>query len=236
MIIGSTALKHYFPDFNRQPKDLDIVTNQERKGVNSEIEYLYNPIIFKYCNEEYCTPDILLSLKVSHLFWNINWEKHMWDVQFLLGKGCQLNLEYIVEQVEFWKKYLPTVHRSNLQMTKDDFFNNAVNKDVDEHDLLHVKLADYPAYKKILKDGCDVELDENKWGNLSFEEKCDVVYEETAVMAFERYNPELYWKKAFNRQLKDNIIKHFPFYIAIFAIENYILLSNPTKNYQNKLL
>lgn len=159
----------------------------------------------------------------------------MWDIQFLLKKGCALNIPYIKEQLEFWKIYLPKVHRSDLTMTKEEFFNNAVNDNTEEHDNLHLKLVDYPAYKKLLKEDSEVELDENKWTNLSFKEKCDVVYEETAVMAFERYSPKLYYKASFNKQLKDNIIKHFPFYIAVFAIENYIELSNPQQNYLLKL-
>lgn len=235
IIIGSTCIKHHYPDFNREPKDLDIAIDIETTNKNTGIEYLYNPILFKYCSTEYLDPNLLLSLKVSHLFWDINWEKHMWDVQFLYKKGCVLQLDYLKEQMKFWEIHLPKVQRSRLNQSKKDFFNNAINADENEHDLLHEKLAEYPAYKKILKDGCDVELDENKWDRLTFEEKCDVVYEETSVMAYERYKPELYWKKAFNRQLKDNIIKHFPLYIALFAIENYIELSNPKVNYQEKL-
>lgn len=237
IIIGSSAIQHWYPDFNRTPKDLDYAVNEDVKSGTPNIEYLYNPIIFKYLKPEsiYCNSLILLNLKISHLFWDINWDKHMWDTQFLLKKGNYILPTVISEFREFWEEYLPKIHRSNLQMTKDEFFTNAVNKDVNEHDNLHAKLVDNPAYKKILKDGCDVELDEYKWELLSFDEKCDVVYEETSVMAFERYNPKMYWKRAFNRQLKDNIIKHFPFYIALFAIENYIQLSNPQLNYQLKL-
>lgn len=241
ILIGSECLNYWYPDFPRIPKDIDYAVDEECKS-GFGVEYLYNPVLFKYTSfaEDMSVTTLeaglLLSLKISHLFWNINWDKHMWDVQFLLSKGCQYNLEYIKEQIEFWNKYLPKVHRSDLKMTKDSFFNNAVNKDTDEHDLLHAKLVDYPAYKKLLKDGCDVELDESKWEYLTFEEKCDAVYEETAVMAFERYDPKLYWKAAFNRQLKDNIIKHFPFFIALFAIENYKIVSNPKLNYQLKLM
>jgi len=31
LIIGSTAIKHYFPDFKRKPKDLDIAVLKQRK-------------------------------------------------------------------------------------------------------------------------------------------------------------------------------------------------------------
>ncbi len=238
LIIGSRALKVYYTDFNREPKDLDYAVDIDVKSGEKDIEYLYNPVIFKYAKDSdyYCPPQLLLNLKISHLFWNINWDKHMWDIQFLLKKGNVIEPHIIQDFRTFWEEYLPKIHRSDLRMTKEDFFTNAVNKDSNEHDLLHEKLAEHPAYKKILKDGCEVELDEVKWDKLSFEEKCDVVYEETSVMAFERYSPKLYWKKAYNRQLKDNIIKHFPFYIALFAIENYILLSTTNKNYQLKLL
>jgi len=30
LIIGSTAIKHYFPDFPREPKDLDIAVPTEK--------------------------------------------------------------------------------------------------------------------------------------------------------------------------------------------------------------
>ena len=95
LIIGSTAMKYHFPDFNREPKDIDIAVEQsDNLKSTREVEYLENPIIFKYIPEgqEYIDPDMLLTLKMSHLFFNINWDKHMWDVQFLLKKGCKYEL------------------------------------------------------------------------------------------------------------------------------------------------
>lgn len=237
VLIGSAAIKHYYPDFNRIPKDIDYAVDEEKRREQG-VEYLYNPVVFNYTSSDVLELNLLLSLKVSHIFWNINWEKHMWDIQYLFKKGCIMDIQYIKEQMAFWEKHLPKVRRSDLKLTKEDFFTNAINPTTDSHDELHQRLVgegNIPAFQKILKDGCEVELDESKWRNLSFSEKCDVVYEETAVMAFERYNSSLFWKTAFNRQLKDNIIKHFPFHIALFAIENYILLSNPRINYQLKL-
>lgn len=29
MVIGSTATKHWFPDFPREPKDIDFVTSEQ---------------------------------------------------------------------------------------------------------------------------------------------------------------------------------------------------------------
>lgn len=234
LIIGSSALKYYYNDFPRQPKDLDIVI---KSGVNSRkdnTEYLVNPIILKYQNEGYLKPELLLSLKISHLFWDLNWEKHLFDVQFLLDKGVKYNTSLVLELRSMWENILPKTRRSVLEMDKNDFFNNAVNDTVEQHDVLHTLLNPIPMYTKLLKDGCEVELDENKWNRLTFNEKCDVVFEETAVMSFERYK-QTHYKVAYLKQLKDNIIKHFPFYIALFAIENYKELQKPKYNYKIKI-
>lgn len=233
LIIGSTAIKYYYPDFPREPKDIDIVVLEKQKR-EGETEYLENPVIFKYQKEGYLKPNLLLSLKISHLFWDINWDKHLYDVQFLLSKGCKYDLDLICELRSFWDSFLPKIRRSKLEMDKQQFFTNGVNEDTEQHDYLHTLLNPTPMYTKLLRDNCEVELDESKWNNLSFEDKCDVVFEETAVMAFERYKTTDY-RIAYKRQLKDNIIKHFPFYIAIFAIENYKNLEKPKYNFKTKI-
>ena len=39
IVIGSTAMKIHFPDFNRQPKDLDIAVEHEKVSTKKGIEY-----------------------------------------------------------------------------------------------------------------------------------------------------------------------------------------------------
>lgn len=231
LIIGSTAIKHHFPDFNRIPKDIDYAVNKEMKG-NRETEYLYNPIILKYQSEGYIEPDLLLALKISHLFQDINWYKHVFDVQFLLGKGITYNMYIVDELIPFWSEMHKDIRKSDLKLTREEFFDNAINTDLYEHDHIHTLINPVPMYTLLLKDGADVELDESKWHILSHDDKCKVVFEETAVMAWERYK-QIHYKEAFRIQLKDNIIKHFPKYIAIFAIENYRALENPKMNYRD---
>lgn len=233
LIIGSSAIKYYYPDFKREPKDIDIAVLNQRKREGIK-EYLVNPVILKYQNDGYLDPNLLLSLKISHLFWNINWEKHLFDVQFLLSKNCTYNIDLIIELRSFWDSFLPKIRRSNLEMNKEDFFKNKVNETTDQHDYLHTLLADIPAYTLLLKEGCEVELDEKKWHNLSFDKKHDVIFEETSVMAFERYKT-IDYRVAYNRQLKDNIIKHFPFYIAVWTIENYPKIEKPKFNFKTKI-
>ena len=55
----------------------------------NKIETLSNPILLQFCKNNlfqispYLNPDILYTLKMSHMFWDINWEKHMFDIHFL---------------------------------------------------------------------------------------------------------------------------------------------------------
>lgn len=225
-LIGSRALKHWYPDLNREPKDIDYAVSLDKVPsetllCGNKVENLYNPVFDKFEDNNIATPEQLLALKVSHLFWDTNWDKHMYDVQFLLDKGISFNLELYKEFREFFEGYLPKVRRSELEQTKEDFFTNSVNNDVDEHDKLHLLLAEVPAYTKILKDGQEVEVDFDKFEFLTFEEKMDVVIEENLVMNFERYSGKIPWYSAYHIQLKQNIMKHYPEPIALFAVFNY---------------
>ena len=232
LIIGSVALRHWFEDYTKEPKDLDIVV-ESKKGLvrTKETEYLINPVILKYQNSGYISPDNLLTLKMSHMFWDLNWEKHMYHIQFLLSKSCQYDMNLFKELREYWEEEKPKIRRSVLKVSKEDFFTNSVNNTVMEHDSLHELINPIPMYSRILKDGAEVELDENKWDKLSFEDKLEVVREESYVMAYERYITTDY-RTAYQKQLKNNIIKHFPEYIAIFAIVNYVELGKPKYNYR----
>lgn len=235
MYIGSTAIKHYYPDFSREPHDIDIAVETPQNSTTIDgkrVEYLENPVILKYQKEGYLNPDLMLTLKVSHMFYKYNWDKHMYDIQFLLKKGHKWDIKIIEELRGLWENILPKIRRSQLAQSKADFFDNAVNEDIDEHDYLHTLINPIPMYTLLLKEGSEVELEESKFHEMTFEQKCEVVREETYVMAWERYK-DIDYRAAFKRQLKDNIMKHFPQYIALFAIENYVKLERPTINYRN---
>ena len=240
MIIGSYAIKHWFPDFSREPKDLDIIKNNYYKvnnPSNLRIEYLSNPILeekYKDSNIEFISPNDLYTLKVSHVIgWNINWEKHMFDIQFLKSKGCVLDLELFNKLYSFWSQYHSNNKRSDLKMTAEDFFDNAVNFPY-EHDYLHTLLNPYPTYNKVLKDGAEVEVCEDKFNQLSFQEKCDLVTEEVMIMAFERYQ-KIGYRSAYSKMLKKFIINHAPIWEGIFIIENFITLHKPNFDYFKKI-
>lgn len=236
VFIGSTAIKHYFPDFPREPKDIDIVTNSkegDREWNGKKVERLENPIILErniLSSSMYIDKDDLCTLKASHLCWNINWEKHMWDLQFLLKKGCIIDNNLFMKLYDYWNVYHSKNKRSDLKMSKEDFFNNNVNYDEMEHDDLHKIINPVPIYTKVLKDNCEVELDENKFYNLSHEDKINFVREEVMVMAYERYK-HLNYKIAYSKMLKKFIISHAPIWSLKFIFENFIELHIADRNY-----
>ena len=85
-------------------------------------------------------------------------------------------------------------------------------------------------YTMLLAEGKEVELDENKFYPMTHRQKCAVVYEETMVMAYERYK-KLGYLRAYSRMLKKFIREHAPMYVALFAIENYVELHKPRFNF-----
>jgi hypothetical protein len=219
ILIGSCAIKNWYPDFPRKPKDIDYIISEfkENDRINN-IEYHKNPILENY-NENILNPDDLLTLKVSHLFFDIFWEKHMFDVQFLLSKGCKINEELFTKLYSYWNTIHGTNKRSNLNMSKEDFFNNALNCPYD-HDTMHTYLKNPPTYTKILEDGEDVLVSEDKFNFLSEIEKADLVREEVYIMAFERYS-KLDYREAYDKMLKKFIINHAPLWEALWIIEHY---------------
>lgn len=229
VIIGSTALKHYFPNYKREPKDLDYATSIYKKSNVKDVEYLYNPIITEIENRKYLRPEYLLSLKISHLNWETNWDKHLFHVQFLLKQGVKYDIKLIERLKLFWKEFLPTIRSSNLKLNSKEFFNNAINVKI-PHDDIHKLIVKIPTYMKILKDNCEVEPCEIKFNNLSHKEKLELVREEIYVMAWERYR-NLDYREAYRIMLQKFIMNHAPRFEFYFIIENYIELLIPPFNY-----
>lgn len=225
ILSGSRAIKHWYPDFNRQPKDTDYIVQEKfnkPSKLDKGIEYLINPV-FKDYRGNILLPNDLCTLKASHLCWDIQWDKHMFDLQFLLKKGCKIDTGLFWRLYDYWNTLHGQNKRSDLKMSKEDFFTNAVNYDTLSHDETHKLLNPVPVYTKVLKDGCEVELDPQKFIELTHEEKLDFVREEVMVMASERYQ-KLGFKRAYNRMLKKFIISHVPKFALLFTLENYVVL------------
>lgn len=231
ILIGSSAIKHWFPDFHREPKDVDYVVDSKRPA-KPGVEHLFNPVLCSLFNEgdHMLSPGQLCTLKASHLCWDINWQKHMFDLQFLLKKGCKIDRDLFWRLYEYWNEYHGKNKRSDLKMTKEDFFTNKINYDTCQHDELHKILNPAPVYTTILKDGKEVELSEEKYNQLTKEQKLDLVREEVMVMAYERFK-DLGFRIAYSRMLKKFIISHAPKFTLLFILENYIELHKPKINF-----
>lgn len=237
ILIGSKALKHWFSDFNREPSDTDYLCTKEEipKKKEYKTEYLFIPPLLKYIdykNDTYLEKNLLFTLKISHLFWDFKWEKHIFDVTFMKSKGCVLNKPLFNELYEFWNIKHGENKRSNLELSKEEFFNNALKKY--DHDYLHTLINPIPIFTKILKEGKDVEVDESKFNQLPFEDKLELVREEIYVMAYERLAGRDF-RTAYSWMLKKFIMNHAPLWEALFIIENYQYLYKPIYNYKIKL-
>lgn len=236
ILIGSKAIKYWFPDFPREPKDTDYILFEfQNYGVikTPGVEYLHNKIISDLYLEQHkhnsvnkplvLNPNDLCTLKASHLCWDINWSKHMYDLQFLLRKGCKIDWSLFWKLYNYWNEVHSKNKRSDLKMSKEDFFDNAINYNENEHDEIHKLLNPIPVYTLVLKDGAEVELDELKFHNLSYEQKLNFVREECYVMAWERYG-KMNYRFAYAKMLKKFIISHAPLFSLPFILENYIEL------------
>lgn len=240
-IIGSTAMKHWWPEFPRNPKDVDVIEGQavvnksiwEKQFIeeNKRVEWLKNPIMDdKLYNINYATPEELLTLKASHLFFDINFDKHCYDVQWMLEKGCKINVELFHELYKMFCVIHGGNKRSNLDMSSEEFFDNAL-KTEHSHDGLHELLIQHeyfegqekPTYTKILKEGKDVDVCMNKFNELTEKEKFNIVFEECAVMQFERYE-KLQYRVGFSKMLKKFLQSHCKIEEAVWIIENYKML------------
>jgi hypothetical protein len=156
----------------------------------------------------------------------------MFDIQFLKSKGCEIDKDLFYKLYNYWEKIHGKNKRSDLNMNSSEFFNNAINT---PHDYFHTILNETPIYTKILKDNEEVDVSEEKFDILSFEDKCDLVREEVMVMAYERYNKSLDFVSAYSKMMKKFITNHAPMWEAIFIIENYITLHRPKYNYFSKI-
>ena len=119
--------------------------------------------------------------------------------------------------------------RSDLEMTADQFFNNAM-KNSGLHDTIHTFLNPIPTYTMVLKDGAEVEVDKDKFDALGLEDKWALVREEVEVMAWERYRKDDF-RIAYSKMLKKFILNHAPLWEAVFIIENFVTLHRPNRNY-----
>jgi hypothetical protein len=195
LIIGSTAMKFWFGDEVREPKDLDVFARPYPElGFYPEASDSFWHDSWE--GTQLDRTDIaniseLYTIKVSHSYWELKngtWDKHMADILFLKSKGAVLDLELHKLLYPVWVE-THGKKQMNLAQAAGDFFDDAVNR-IYDHDSIHdsVAFGERPMYERILKDGATVDIDPDKmWNGLTFDEQVMLFREEIVATALERW-------------------------------------------------
>jgi hypothetical protein len=211
LIFGSTAVKHWFPDF-REPNDLDYIDKNQELITKEEQRYWIPTFQYFLDNNKddvYLDPEFILVNKMAHFGWDVHWNKTMNDILFLKSKGVKADPAIYRKLVKDWIK----VHGKKWASLKDadskSFFEDAVNRKY-VHDSIHeaVAVEEEPMYFKILKsDDGSVGCSKEKFEELTLEQKLNLVREETWVTALERYLIPNDYKYSVNRAYFQSIKK-----------------------------
>lgn len=239
MIVGSTALRAHGVNLSKGDVDLDVwvVDSRHLKDYPSRCDYHIIPesVIEKVWHPSgYVTPENILTIKMSHLGWDIHWDKTKRHIIALLNLGYRVNLDLYYTLVEYWKGVHGDKSFLSLNKGKDKFFTDKVVYKYD-HDYLHELAAHphQPVYTKCLKEGEDVLIDKSKFDLLTKEEQILMFREEISVIAIERWvvNPEivkpLSFYKAYKEALKRTITNLTKGWATDFIIMNIRELSKP---------
>ena len=239
LIYGSQAIKYWFPDFEREPKDLDFISDIFCSDyfTTREIEYYYVPEffqIFKNKDKKYLDKDYLYTFKVSHLTWDINWEKHMKDAQFLRNNGCKLDMDLYGVLYRKWEDWHG---KKNVKMNvyNKDFFKPNIYRKYN-HDELHefFKFYERPLNEKIRYDLDSPLCSKELWDKLDYSLQLHCAFEEIFVLTAERYilvEKPLPFNTARVKTLKQMITSSTSGWFCRFLIENFDILRVQYQDY-----
>lgn len=193
LIIGSTALYHWFPKEARIPRDLDLLTPAKISAnipgvVDAQWHDAAELVIQKSYDKVFASPDMLLTLKVSHANWDIKWRKTIYDIQFLRDHGALCDLEVWAALTEVWKKvHGPT--KVNMAKSMDTFFDDVVPR-IHDHEMLHELVAfnTRPMHESLRENHSTAWCCEDLFWGLDVEAAYEVCLEEIMVTAIERSN------------------------------------------------
>lgn len=183
------------------------------------------------------TLDDLMTIKLSHLPYDINWHKHQADYLYFKKSGAKVNKDLYDIMKVHWRELFGNKPFLSLYRTKDQFFDDYVSKPYD-HDWLHELVAypNAPVYSLCLKDGEQVAIDKQKFLSLPFDQQIKMFREETTVIAIERWmvNPackgQIRYPTAYARAVHKTITALTKGWASEFMCENLELLQRPTRD------
>lgn len=263
LIIGSTAIKHWFPEFPREPSDLDVCSPnlderseailRDRFGATQVDNFwddrMWDTVIPRWAglydrgeaSTPYAFPDELYTFKVSHSSWELNngsWRRHMHDVVWLKQHGATLLPDMWKTLYDIWSD-LHGSKRVNLNQESSKFFADAVVR-IYDHDSIHDTVAHYhrPLWMEVLKDGAEVGMDMAKVWALPFEQQIQLFREEVYATALERWmipsNYQFSPSLAYARALRKTIVSLTKGVSSRFIIENYETFRTMPKTWHGK--
>ena len=238
LIYGSTAIKHFFPDYPNEPKDLDIIVDTDNNyhiAIDEcrRIEQYYLPE-FQYIFEnnkdkKFVDPDFLYTIKMSHLSWDINWDKHMKSAIFLREQGAKLDKKLYDSLMIAWSR-IHGAKKVKMNVKNEDFFKESIPRKYN-HEFLHEQFAFYdrPLNERIRKDLDSPLCSEELWNLLSDEDKFKCALEELLVLTAERFifvpkENQLQLKFARTKMLKTMITSTTSGWFNLYLKEHFFSL------------
>lgn len=198
LIFGSTAMKHWWGDYDKTPQDIDWITNLpienyvDANGMKNEHHWCepMSHVLRLNIDPVYVDPKFLCTIKMSHLPWvgkNGKWWKHMADLVFMQEKGCTFDPVLLALLEVEWGKRFGDKKQINLNKKPEEFFTTKVPRKYD-HDQVHefFKLGSVPAYKLISENDGTVRVSMRKFYELTPEQRLHTILEEIFVTAYER--------------------------------------------------
>lgn len=243
LLIGRRALSKYFE--TRQTSDWDIIISnadglnseelrEKKEGIKAkfsipdderlEVHQLPNNIydrLAQLSENSIVNPVGLYSIKLSHSFWDIHWNKTAFDISFFQKNGVNYNPTLFNLLYKFWL-VKHGQKRANLNKTNEEFFKDAVKRRY-IHDDIHKAVAYYekPLYERIKHD-TDLALTSRPlFDKLDHIDKIRLCREEIHVTALERFlipkdfhfNVKVAYRAAIKNLVTSMTKGYFPFFI-----------------------
>ena len=140
----------------------------------------------------FASPEVLFSLKKSHIHFPIKFEKHIGDYSFLYGHFKGIDYLDDLTKINFkeTEERLGKLKTPSLNKSVDKFFGQSTEfvKSYFVHDDIHKVMAHYekPLYEKMVVEKTSALCDKKLWTIFPYEHKCQCVLEEAYVIALER--------------------------------------------------
>lgn len=236
IIIGSTAAKHWFPGW-RNPKDVDLLTPAKFKSsdnsacfVDSSWHELAEELMALSKNKTFLDPELLLTLKLSHSFWDIHWDKTVHDITLFQDYNLQYDEQMLSKLIPMWEK-VHGAKRVNMNRQLDEFFTDAVQREYD-HEGLHELLAfgQTPLHVQMRRDPTNARLtwadvqgvDQDTLHRLALEEMMVVAVERFGVRATSKDSELIQGMHRAHKQLATSMTKGW--FAKFLILRRYHLL------------